>query len=126
MPTSRLPIDIKNFLNDNIDSVTHLEVLLMLYKESDTEWNAASVAKELRTNESSAGNYLSHLAAKNLLLSRETKFYQYKPGTPELTELIPRLCDLYKEMPVAIVTCIFEKPKDKLKDLSDAFRLKKD
>lgn len=98
----------------------------MLFNNSEREWNAASVAKELRTSESSAGNYLSYLAAKNLLLSRETKFYQYKPGTPELTEIVPRLSELYKEMPVAIVTCIFEKPKDKLKDLSDAFRLKKD
>lgn len=98
----------------------------MLANNSTSEWNAASVAKELRCNESSAENYLSLLAQKNLLLSRETKFYQYKPGTEELNSKVQQLKDLYKEMPVAVVTCIFEKPQDKLKDLSNAFRLKKD
>lgn len=98
----------------------------MLANRSDKEWNSSSVSKELRCNEASAQRYLEQLASKNLLLSRETKFYQYKPGTEELNNKVLQLKDLYKEMPVAVVTCIFEKPQDKLKDLSNAFRLKKD
>lgn len=125
MPTSRLPLDIKNFLMDKIESVAHLEVLLMLYSRRERSFTPENVCKELRSNVHSASNQLSLLAQRGLL-KVNNRDYQYAPSSPELDLQVQRLLEIYKEMPVAVVTCIYEKPQDKLKDLSDAFRLKKD
>lgn len=126
MATSRLPLDIKTFLIESIDSIAHLEVLLMLYNNKDREWDAESVSKELRSNHHSAENQLSQLTNKGFFKVNDFKKYKYGPSSDEVNQKIARLHDIYNEMPVAVVTCIYDKPKDILKDLSDAFRLKKD
>lgn len=125
MATSRVPLDIKDFIKTCIQSVSHLEVLLMLVDKSDFAWTAEDIAKELRTNNTSAAQYLKHLH-DNGLLHKEGNTFKYFPSTPDLVEKVKILSALYKEMPVTIITVIFEKPQEKLKDLSDAFKIKKD
>lgn len=98
----------------------------MLFNNKNREWTAESVSKEMRSNSHSAANQLDQLFAKGFLTVSATKQYQYKPTSPELDEKVSRLSQVYKEMPVAVVTCIYEKPTDKLKGFSDAFKFKKD
>lgn len=126
MATSRLPLDIKLFLTELIDSVSHLEVLLMLYNNKNREFTAENVSREMRSNSHSASNQLLQLKHKGLLATTDEKSYKYWPATPELDEKVKSLAALYNEMPVAIVTCIYEKPTDRLKGFSDAFKFKKD
>lgn len=125
MPASSLPLDVKNFLNDVIESVTHLEVLLILYLNPDKQFTADSISKELRTNIRSAEVQLQHLSDKGLL-QKADKHYTYKPLTEELNQNVKHTYEVYKEKPVAVIAGIFEKPQDKLKNFSDAFKLKKD
>jgi predicted transcriptional regulator len=126
LPTSRLPLDVKSFLTEMIESVAHLEVLLMLLSYPEKKFSAADVSRELRSNTHSATNQLNHLSQKGLLKSHDNNCFQYAPLTPEMDEKVKQLYDVYKEMPVAVVTWIYEKPQNKLKDFSDAFKLKKD
>lgn len=98
----------------------------MLFNNKDREYTAETVSKEMRSNSHSASNQLSHLKEKGLLAETEGKKFKYWPATPDLDEKVKHLADLYNEMPVAIVTCIYEKPTDKLKDFSNAFKFKKD
>ena len=114
------------FLIEHIDSVSHLEVLLMLFNNKHREYSAENVSKELRSNDHSASNQLSKLADKGLFKVNDQKKYQYSPASSELHEKVSRLVNIYQEMPVAVVTCIYEKPKDALKDFSNAFKFKKD
>lgn len=126
MPTSRLPLDIKYFLTESIDSVAHLEVLLMLLTNPEKKFSAEEVSRELRSNVHSAENQLEQLTNKGLLRKQEPRHYQYAPSSDEKDQKVKELHDIYRKMPVAVVTCIYEKPQDKLKDFSDAFKLKKD
>lgn len=98
----------------------------MLFNNRDREFTAENVSKEMRSNAHSAGNQLSQLKHKGLLSSTDEKTFKYWPATPELDEKVKSVAALYNEMPVAVVTCIYEKPTDKLKDFSDAFKFKKD
>lgn len=111
---------------DSIESVSHLEVLLMLYKDPAKNWDAEKVCKELRSSLSSATKQLESLTSKGLISTTDSVSYHYLPLSPELDEKVRTLFDLYQKMPVAIVTCIYEKPTDKLKNFSEAFRIKKD
>ena len=98
----------------------------MLFNNRDRDFTADSVSKEMRSNLHSATNQLTQLANKGLLASTDAKTFKYWPATPELDEKVKSLAILYNQMPVAVVTCIYEKPTDKLKDFSDAFKFKKD
>jgi hypothetical protein len=126
LATSRLPLDVKLFLTELIDSVSHLEVLLMLFNSKNKEFTAENVSRELRSNTHSAANQLAQLVAKGLLAVRDEHHFRYCPSTPEIDANVQKLSSLYNEMPVAVVTCIYEKPTDKLKGFSDAFKFKKD
>lgn len=97
----------------------------MLVDNSDRAWDAEEVSKELRSNKTSASQQLHDLAGKGLLKKEQEKFH-YQPLTDDLHQKVKTLSDLYIQMPVTIVTAIFERPQDKLKDLSDAFKIKKD
>lgn len=126
MPTSSLPLDIKNFLIECIDSVSHLEVLLMLYAEPKRSWNALAISREMRSNMTSASNHLEDLFKKGFLAQDSEKHFHYHPTSKELEEKVKLLSDIYHEKPVAVITAIFERPNDKLKGFADAFKLKKD
>lgn len=124
--TSRLPLDVKIFLTEKIDSVAHLEVLLMLLSHPEKSFSAEEVSRELRSNVHSATNQLLQLTERDLLKAHEKNLFQYAPSSKELDEKAKELYEVYKKMPVAVVTAIYEKPQDKLKNFSDAFRIKKD
>lgn len=98
----------------------------MLLASPEKSFSADKVCRELRSNVHSASNQLSQLAHKGLLKTTEGDLYQYGPSSEELDRRVKTLYEFYKEMPVAVVTAIYEKPKDRLKDFSDAFKLKKD
>lgn len=83
------------------------------------------ISKELRSNDRSAESQLLHLSEKGLLEKNE-KEYQYKPASEELHQKVKLTYEQYKERPVSVIAGIFEKPQDKLKNFSDAFKLKKD
>lgn len=125
MPTSRLPLEVKSFLIQFIDSISHLEVLLMLYSTPEKKWDAQNVSKELRSNVTAATIQLENLQSKGLITVDESHQYSYHESSA-LHETIKLLFNLYHAKPVAVVSCIYEKPTDKLKGFSDAFKIKKD
>ena len=98
----------------------------MLFNNKDREYSAKEIAKEMRSNEHSAQNQLSELTSNGLLAAVDDHKYKYWPVSPDLDEKVKKLAELYNEMPVAVVTTIYEKPRDILKDFSDAFKFKKD
>ena len=126
LPTSRLPLDIKQFLIDNIDSIAHLEVLLKLFSDPTESWNAENLSKEMRSNITAATIQLESLQRKGLIKSNDGKFYRYESTNAELNKKIEDLVNVYHDKPVAVVSCIYERPTDKLKGFADAFKLKKD
>ena len=126
MPTSRLPIDIKLLLTESIDSVAHLEVLLMLFQNPTKLWDADAVGKELRSNRTAATIQLENLARQGFLKSTDSKNFRYETENQELNKKVEQLVQLYQEKPVAIISCIYERPTDKLKGFADAFKIKKD
>ncbi len=126
LATSRLPIDVKELLTNHIDSVGQLEVLLIFFNNPDKNWSPVSISQELRTNVTSAANQMAKLAANGFIKNVSGDLYIYDPTTEELRMKVDHLHLAYKEMSVAVISFIYEKPSDKLKGFADAFKLKKD
>lgn len=105
--------------------MNQLEVLFLLYEQSEKKWTPESVCKELRSNVSSAGIQLIYLCKCGFILSEKENEYQFDKSEP-LASVVKRLHDEYQAKPVAMISYIYERPQNKLKEFADAFKLKKD
>lgn len=125
MATSRLPLDIKELLTNHIDSVGHLEVLLHFFTHQNQAWTPSSISQELRSHETITRHQMDKLVASGFLKKSAEENYLYSPDE-KLAPQVESLHRTYREMSVAVIAFIYEKPTDKLKGFADAFKIKKD
>lgn len=120
--------DVRALIFERIDSVVHLELLLLLQADPGRAWTAEEVAQQLRIEPSWAIGQLGELASRGLLAptADAPDAYRYAPHPPELDAIVVQLSKDYAERRVTVITLIFSKPVDKLRTFADAFRLRKD
>ena len=104
-----------------------LEVLLLLHRDPARWWTAAQVSTELYTSHPSADNRLQDLEARKLLIVELTDppRYRFEPGDTEARGIVGLLAETYRERRVTVITLVFSKPQDTIRDLADAFRIGK-
>jgi predicted transcriptional regulator of viral defense system len=123
--TSSLPLDIKEMLIKFFDSVNQMEVLFLFLENQNSSWTAESVYKELRSNLTSAGIQLAHLHRCGFIYRLENGSYVFNQKST-LAPAVKKLHEVYQEKPVAVISYIYERPQNKLKEFADAFKIKKD
>lgn len=127
MPSSSLPLDIKELLMEHIESVSQLEVLFIFFIQPDRHWTAKEVSQEQRSHPTSIARQIIHLEQHGFLARVGSQdLYSFQPKNDELRAGTARLYEIYKERQVAVISFIYEKPNDKLKGFADAFKFKKD
>ncbi|MES2526966.1 MAG: hypothetical protein V4598_07750 [Bdellovibrionota bacterium] len=97
----------------------------MFFNQPDRTWNPSTMSQELRSHETIVRQQMEKLATSGFLKADIHANYTYSP-TPELAEKVENLNRTYREMSVAVIAFIYEKPTDKLKGFADAFKIKKD
>ena len=120
-----LPADVHRFLHDHIESVEHLEVLLLLSRTPERGWSVAEVAESLYSHPSSIKLRLARLLGQGLLREIEEGCYKYSPRTVELHTTVQRVAECYHDRRVAVITLIASKPLDNVRAFSDAFRIRR-
>jgi hypothetical protein len=118
---------VRRFILESVHSVEQLEVLLLLHRDPARWWTAAQVSAELYTSLPSADNRLRDLAARKLVVAELTDppRYRFEPGNEEACGLVGLLAETYRERRVTVITLVFSKPQDAIRDLADAFRIGK-
>jgi DNA-binding MarR family transcriptional regulator len=119
------PVDVKEFLSQNIHSVAQLEVLLMLRAESERRWSAEDVAKILYVQSPMAMNMLTDLVQRGFVVQSEA-YFRYQPAHDGIGVLIERVAQLYRERRVAVTYEIYSKETNVVQAFADAFRLRKE
>jgi hypothetical protein len=119
-----LPAELLDYLARHIDSIAHLEALLLLHAAPDTLWDALSTAKRLYIGEQEASEVLAHLAAHGLL-GHDASGYWFDPQSAELGKLTDLLAEHYKRHLIPITNLIHAKPR-RIRQFADAFKLKKE
>ena len=122
MGTDGIPTAARDLIVQSIDSVAQLETLLWLLAHAPRAATPAEVASDLRMDRAWVARQLTELARRGLASESEGG-YAYAPATPELDAAARELARAYKERRVAVITLIFSKPPDHLRDIADAFRL---
>jgi DNA-binding IclR family transcriptional regulator len=119
-----IPDDVRRFVDRFITSVEQLELLLLLRKSPERVWSADAASRELRTAPASAESRLADLAKAKLVV-REGDGYTYRPE-PATDRLVDGLAAAYASYRTRLISMIFEKPSEQLRDFADAFRLRGD
>lgn len=125
MSSSEIPADVASFIAEHIDSVVRLEVLLLLHSRAQSCMSADDLAKELRVDADWVASTLPALEAIGTLKRIESG-YSYSPRTQSLDQTIRSLAQAYSERRVSIVSLIFAKPADPIRQFTDAFRFKRE
>lgn len=126
MSAEQITEAMEQFLREHISSLPELELLLLLEKRTRPDWSAAEVAAELRIDPQWTERKLDELHARGLVTcqSGPPERYRFNPGASEQAAIVSQLAQCYERRRVSIITLIYSKPKDHLRNFADAFRLR--
>jgi hypothetical protein len=128
MNKDAIPLEVRRFLSEYVDSVEQLEILVFLERESERFCSALAVARALHLSEGSAILSLETLARRGLLdvrLSTDV-VYRFSPATAPLSDEVRATVAAYRERRSALLAFVTSARRRSLKDFSDAFRFTKD
>lgn len=123
---NEIPEGLRDFMKKYINSVSLLEVLLMLKRDPSRSWTAQDISNEMRTNPSYAAAQLGELIALKLVIpSTREDAYCFDAQSPH-SAVIDELEELYSNRRPTIINFIYAPPIDSIRDFANAFKIKKD
>ncbi len=120
--------DVKQFIDQNIESLAQLEALILMRQNPTSGWDAAKIAKALYIPPELAEALLAEFVRQGFIkpMPENQSQYCYGPADQALGQLIDRVAGAYHDRRVAIITLIYSKPLNKVQTFADAFRLRKE
>ncbi|HXE63034.1 MAG TPA: hypothetical protein VN519_05810 [Bryobacteraceae bacterium] len=118
--------EVDRFLLERIETVPHLEALLLLWNSRPKTWSAEAIADALYVPPDSARAILDDLVRQNLIAVSGTSggyFYESEPARDRLTALVDRA---YRHELIRITRLIHSKPSAAIREFARAFRLRKE
>lgn len=116
------------FIAEQIDTVPHLEALLILWNSRPKQWPPSEIAKALYVSEDSARTLLQDLTRRNLAsqASAPVEAYCYPASADEKDELLRSLDTIYRREVVRISNMIHSKAPSSIREFARAFRFIKE
>lgn len=116
------------FILRKIDSVPHLEALLLLWNSRPGPWTVSGVAQRLYITDEQASKLLRDLTRDDLIvrLPGEPVQYRFDSAAPEKDHLIEAVYDIYRHQLVRVSTLIHSKAPSAVRDFAQAFRITKE
>lgn len=115
------------FIYEQIESVPHLEALLLLWNSRPQPWTLENLASRLYLPEDAATVLLQELIRRNLVVAEAgpPPGYRYASESAEQDERIASVDALYRREVVRISTMIHSKPSSSVREFAKAFRFTK-
>jgi predicted ArsR family transcriptional regulator len=116
------------FVLDHLETVPHLEALLLIWQNQATGWTADVLAGRI---------YVSHAVARGILEDFRRHGFVTSEGQPEPIyvfdtgwdadrQLMSRLADLYRRQLVQVTKLIHSKGSSSVREFARAFKINKD
>ena len=117
---------VDRFLLEQIDSVPHLEALLLLWNSRPKAWSVDEMAKALFLGSGPSKDILDKLVRKHLIvLDSVSGNYQYQPD-PSIDALLFAVNSAYRRELIRISRLIHAKAPAAVREFAKAFRFKKE
>jgi hypothetical protein len=119
-----LPQEVLHFLAERIDTVPHLEALLIIWG-SDREWGARELSARIYLGESSVQELLQDLLHAGLLTTDDSRTFKFEAAA-HVKELMPEIAETYRRNISHVATLIHNKASPSVREFARAFDFKKD
>ena len=119
-----VPPDVREFILTHIESIAHLEALLLLMHQPDERWTAYGVAAHLYIDEGQAKAVLDQLCGERLLDCRDGDYW-FNGDPPGRREIVEKLSSLYARHLIPVTNLVHAKPSG-ARAFAAAFKLRKD
>lgn len=118
--------EVEHFLLDSIDTVPHLEALLLIFQSATTVWTVVDLAARIYVHEKQASGILEDLTRRSLIVRVEQApaKYQYIAPTEAQTRLLEKVAQSYRTQLVQVTRFIHSNASASVRDFARAFRLK--
>jgi DNA-binding IclR family transcriptional regulator len=103
-----LPATVRRFVEGYLDTVTAVEVLLLLHRESSRAWSSGAVARHLRIHPDQTSAILDGFDRIGLV-RRHGRNFEYGPRTEETTAAVNTLADVYPRYRYRVMELILAK-----------------
>jgi|SRR6185369_7468070 len=124
---NEIPIHVRRFLEENIDTVPQLETLLMMNEKPDRNWSIADVASRNYITEQRATDTLQALLRRRLVVAENSPpLFRFNAASEDILALVAELAICYQRMLSAITEFIHAKPSASITEFARAFDFKKD
>lgn len=120
---------VDQFIVDEIDSVPHLEALLLVWNRRPKQWSAEQMARELYTQPERAAKILQDLVNRSLISANQetsSTLFFYESKSIERDDLLDALDRIYRAEVVRVSTIIHAKASPAVRDFARAFRFTKE
>jgi len=118
---------VDEFILEKIDSVSHLEALLLLWNSRPKQWSPEEVARRLYVNTKIARELLADLQRSDLIVAvpDAAETYRYETSLQERDGIIEMVDATYRYQIVRISNLIHSKGSSAVRDFARAFRFTK-
>jgi DNA-binding IclR family transcriptional regulator len=123
--TGGSPDEVLSFVDRHIESVEHLEILLLLAAQ-EKNWSAAEIFQKIQSSQSSVEQRLESLVGAGLLAKDGAGLFHFAPKDEETRKVVKDLADAYKTRRVRIIEAIYTRKTDAVRTFADAFKFRKD
>lgn len=119
---------VDNFIRHEIDTIPHLEALLLAWKNRHRQWTVEEMAANLYVDVGTTSSVLHDLVRRNLLVvTRESpERYTYQSISTEREELIAALDDTYRKQLIRVTRMVHAKAAPSVRHFAEAFRFSKE
>ena len=116
------------FVLDEIETVPHLEALLLLWNSRPQPWTVENLAKRLYVSTDIVDVLLEDLVRRGLIVCvpGAPDGYRYESSSIAQDQLISTLDSTYRRETVRISTMIHSKPSSSVREFARAFRFTKE
>ncbi len=120
--------EVLRFIFERIDSVPHLEALMLIWDSRPKPWSAEDLAQRLYVDRNAALGLLQDLAREHLIVkdAGPPEQYFYQKQSEESENLIAAVHAKYSAEIVAVSNMIHRKASSAVRDFADAFRFTKE
>jgi hypothetical protein len=124
MPDEQLNVDL--FILDEIDSVPHLEALLLLWRSAPQPLSAAEIAGKLYISPPQGAVIAEDLCHRGLIVCTSGSEFRYDTSDQERNRLLSAVDATYRRELIRISGIIHSKASPSVRAFANAFRFRKD
>ena len=121
-------VDVYEFILENIDTVPHLEALVLLWNSRPVWWTCEELTSRLYVPVEKVAQLLRDLVRMDLIAESPTSppKYSYLPKSEQQNELLLSLDTAYRRDLVRISTIIHSKTSSGVREFARAFKLRQE